>query len=63
MPIIFWKLIIAIVPLAIKLIDKFVPDKMTRQRDFHSKKKVMGKMQDWHDLTIAEIAEKGKEKI
>ena len=39
------------------LVEKFVPDKVTKKRDFHMKRKLINRL-----TTIQEIAEAGKKK-
>ena len=45
------QIILAIIPLAAKLIDKFVPSHVTKKREFKSKKKAM----DFCGKTIEQI--------
>jgi len=41
------QIILAIIPLAAKLIDKFVPSHVTKKREFKSKKKALAQLQEW----------------
>lgn len=56
MPVWILQVVLAIIPLVGKLIDKYVPDKVTRKREFKSKKKCVDAMNRFHGWTIEEIA-------
>ena len=60
MPVWLLQLALAVIPLIGKLIDKFVPDKVSKKRDFKTKKKVIDAMRVFHGKTIEEIAAIGK---
>ena|SRR3990167_2463697 len=56
MPIWGLQIILAVIPLIGKLIDRLVPDKVTKHRDFKSKKKMSDMISRFHGKTIEEIA-------
>lgn len=54
------QVIIASIPLIKLLIEKLVPDNVTRKREFKTKRKVMQRLQDFRGKTIEEIARAGE---
>lgn len=56
------QLIIAVIPLITKLIEKLVPDKVHHKKDFKTKRKVIDGMENFRGRTIEEIAKMGNKK-
>ena len=54
MPAIIFQIILAVLPIIKILIEKFVPSKVTRKRDFYGKKKMLLHVDKF--TTIAELA-------
>lgn len=53
------QLAIAIIPLVIKLIDKLVPSKVTRKKEFKAKKKMMDGLDNFRSKKMAKLEERG----
>lgn len=50
------QIILALMPVVIKLCDHIVPTMFSRKREFKTKKRMMKKLIDVHNMTVEQIA-------
>lgn len=62
MPIWILQLVLGLVPLFSKLIDKYVPNNISKKREFKTKRKVVNAMNKFNGKTLEQIRQYGIKK-